>query len=124
MWARSTRGSGLQSSTSRETTACPGAGISMAGRPENKHTHLPSACFPSGLEVEITCGSLVPDAQPHRGDVEKHLTLSSCVLAVHWRTESLCLLQTSIVNVLHPLSLVMWTIQCFGVPKPMLKKRD
>nr|XP_020749450.1 EKC/KEOPS complex subunit LAGE3 [Odocoileus virginianus texanus] len=72
--------------------------------------------FPSALEAEIACGSLAPDAEPHRGAVGKELTVSGSVLAVCWRAEDCRLLRISIVNFLDQLSLVMRTMQRFGPP--------
>ncbi|EFB14112.1 hypothetical protein PANDA_022479, partial [Ailuropoda melanoleuca] len=72
--------------------------------------------FPSALEAEIACRSLAPDAEPHRGAVEKQLTVSGSVLAVRWRAEDPRLLRISIISFLDQLSLVMRTMWRFGPP--------
>ncbi|XP_057622848.1 EKC/KEOPS complex subunit Lage3-like [Chionomys nivalis] len=72
--------------------------------------------FPTSLEAEIACGSLAPDAEPHRGLLGKELKVSGCVLEVHWISEDSRLLRISIMNFLDQLSLVVNTIQRFGPP--------
>ncbi|EDL38451.1 mCG16218 [Mus musculus] len=72
--------------------------------------------FPTSLEAEIACGSLVPDVEPHRGLVGKELKVRGCVLEVCWITEVSCLLRISIINFLDQLSLAVNTIQLFGPP--------
>jgi EKC/KEOPS complex subunit PCC1/LAGE3 len=72
--------------------------------------------FPTSLEAEIACGSLVPDVEPHRGLVGKELKVSGCLLEVRWIAEDSRLLRISIINFLDQLSLVVNTIQLFGPP--------
>ncbi|XP_034865956.1 EKC/KEOPS complex subunit LAGE3 [Mirounga leonina] len=80
--------------------------------------HVFALCvpFPSGLEAEIACGSLAPDAEPHGGAVEKQLTVSGSVMAVRWRAKDPRLLRISIMTFLDQLSLVMQTMRRFGPP--------
>ncbi|XP_054434103.1 EKC/KEOPS complex subunit LAGE3 [Pteronotus mesoamericanus] len=86
-------------------------------RPENRlHTFALRVPFPSPLEADIACGSLAPDAEPHREAIRKELTVSGSVLAVFWRAEDAHLLRISIINFLDQLSLVMRTMQRFGPP--------
>ncbi|XP_045649663.1 EKC/KEOPS complex subunit LAGE3 [Ursus americanus] len=98
----------------------PGPGrdaAEAAGRPESR-IHVFALCvpFPSRLEAEIACGSLAPDAEPHRGAVEKQLTVSGSVLDIRWRAEDPRLLRISIISFLDQLSLVMRTMWRFGPP--------
>ncbi|XP_004414580.1 PREDICTED: L antigen family member 3 [Odobenus rosmarus divergens] len=72
--------------------------------------------FPSSLEAEIAYRSLTPDAEPHRGAVEKQLTVSCSVVAGRWRGEDPRLLRISIISFLDQLSLVMQTMRRFGPP--------
>nr|XP_045719823.1 EKC/KEOPS complex subunit LAGE3-like [Mirounga angustirostris] len=98
----------------------PGPGGDAASkipRPESR-IHVFALCvpFPSDLEAEIACGSLAPDAEPHRRAVEKQLTVSGSVVAVRWRAKDPRLLRISIITFLDQLSLVMQTMRRFGPP--------
>nr|XP_035966791.1 EKC/KEOPS complex subunit LAGE3-like [Halichoerus grypus] len=98
----------------------PGPGGDAASkipRPESR-IHVFALCvpFPSDLEAEIAYGSLAPDAEPHRGAVEKQLTVSGSVVAVRWRAKDPRLLRISIITFLDQLSLVMQTMRRFGPP--------
>ncbi|XP_035584551.1 EKC/KEOPS complex subunit LAGE3-like [Zalophus californianus] len=98
----------------------PGPGGDAASttlRPESR-IHVFALCvpFPSRLEAEIAYRSLTPDAELHRGAVEKQLTVSCSVVAVRWRGEDPRLLRISIISFLDQLSLVMQTMRRFGPP--------
>ncbi|XP_059240694.1 EKC/KEOPS complex subunit LAGE3-like [Mustela nigripes] len=94
-----------------------GDAAATTGRRETRrHGFALCVPFPSCLEAEIACGSLAPDAEPHRKAVEKLLTVSGSVLAVRWRAEDPRLLRISVLNFLDHLSLVMRTMRRFGPP--------
>ncbi|KAF6081616.1 L antigen family member 3 [Phyllostomus discolor] len=97
--------------------AAGGATTLVTGRPDNRpHMFTLSVPFPSALEADIACGSLAPDAEPHRDAVRKELSVSGSVLAVRWRAEDSRLLRISIISFLDQLSLVMQTMHRFGPP--------
>ncbi|XP_036908448.1 EKC/KEOPS complex subunit LAGE3-like [Sturnira hondurensis] len=120
-----TGGSGQDSWDGLGSPGGVGAAAAAAGRaaalltrrPGNRpHTFTLSVPFPSPLEADIACGSLAPDAEPHRDAVRKELTVSGSVLAVCWRAEDARLLRISVVSFLDQLSLVMQTMHRFGPP--------
>ncbi|XP_077002385.1 EKC/KEOPS complex subunit LAGE3 [Tamandua tetradactyla] len=80
------------------------------------HRFSLSVPFPSRREAEIACGSLAPDAEPHREAIEKQLTVAGSALAVQWTAGDPRLLRISILNFLDQLSLVVRTMQRFGPP--------
>ncbi|XP_053436642.1 EKC/KEOPS complex subunit LAGE3 [Nycticebus coucang] len=95
-----------------------GDAMARARRPGiiQPHIFALSIPFPTPLEAEIALGSLAPDAEPHQRAVEKDLTVSGSILAVHWRAEDSRLLRISVMNFLDHLSLVVQTMQRFGPP--------
>ncbi|XP_027952384.1 EKC/KEOPS complex subunit LAGE3-like [Eumetopias jubatus] len=96
----------------------PGGDAASTSLRLESRIHVFALCvpFPSSLEAEIAYRSLTPDAEPHRGAVEKQLTVSCSVVAVRWRGEDPRLLRISIISFLDQLSLVMQTMRRFGPP--------
>ncbi|XP_005086961.2 EKC/KEOPS complex subunit LAGE3 [Mesocricetus auratus] len=91
--------------------------IPLTQRPGIRHHRFAlTVPFPTSLEAEIACGSLAPDAEPHRGLLGKELKVNGCILEVHWISEDSRLLRISIMNFLDQLSLVVNTIRRFGPP--------
>ncbi|VTJ63131.1 Hypothetical predicted protein [Marmota monax] len=103
-------------------SAAPGSGTdgssSNRGRLIRPHMFALRVPFPSPLEAQIAHGSLAPDAEPHRGVINKQLMVRGNVLAIKWTSEDARLLRISIINCLEQLSLVLRTMQLFGPPIP------
>ncbi|XP_037681108.1 EKC/KEOPS complex subunit LAGE3-like [Choloepus didactylus] len=69
----------------------PGSGgdamPAVTGQRRPLHRFSLNVPFPSPRQAEIACRSLAPDAEPHRGAIQKELTVVGSALAVQWTAE-------------------------------------
>uniref|UniRef100_UPI00398E8BE8 L antigen family member 3-like n=1 Tax=Pristiophorus japonicus TaxID=55135 RepID=UPI00398E8BE8 len=77
-----------------------------------------SVPFPSVLEAQIAHGSLSPDAEPRKGGITRELSVTGCVLQVHWEADEARILRVSVSSFLDHLALVLQTMDRFGPPVP------